>query len=682
MPRWPEGTVPLSAGSRFGGRDGCRFRVLEEVGQGGQAVVFRALDTRLSRSVACKVCVDPDSGGRRNFRARFERELELTSRVDHPHVLQVHDCGELPGGFPFVLLEWMHHGSLTGLIDSLRSRGRHLPMSYVSYYARAIGAALRAAHAADVVHRDVKPGNVLLSRDGVAKLTDFGIARDLAPDVLPLTDGGDTLGTPGFMAPEHLAGLPGPISDIFSLGATLYVAITGVMLPQQETAQRIPLGLVLDEAWNAIPPAVAPLLRKLCAARVEDRPESMRAVIELTAATDWSETGRPLPGPGELPPLPSRVFVSGSTSAHEIPPVTWAVMGGSAWRRVATTTPVVAPLFLADTVDLDSDAVGELEEALQRQPEPNAPSQGPPGQPGVDLAPPPVEPEPWRPRPARRGLPTATGLVGLLLGALLVLVLRPSPVPQAADGATVEADGPAAAAGPATQAQPTPEEGSRPRGAVPERQPEAAPPTAVAPGAGRVPVTPTSDVRSGAPRPAQRASGPESTAPGDRCTGFDLAGLRGVTALSAAQVTCLQDTALGRQAASDPDVQEAAVTLYNRRVSDWPAAVEAALARPALANAAALNFAGIKPAYDGGRYAAVVRRATIVWTNLDKGYALSSEDVSFVAEHGCRASAQLAMGGALADDGVAWCDRWLLLTRRTGQPTGPAQDLLDELEGR
>jgi hypothetical protein len=169
-------------------------------------------------------------------------------------------------------------------------------------------------------------------------------------------------------------------------------------------------------------------------------------------------------------------------------------------------------------------------------------------------------------------------------------------------------------------------------------------------------------------------------AAGDRCAGIDVADLRSLPGLTGAQVACLEDTAHGRRAASDPDTQEAAITLFNRRASGWPAAVEAALARPALANAPALAFAGVKPAYDSGRYGAVVRRAGTVWVNLDKGYDLSSKDVSYVAEFACRSSAQLALSGGDEEEGITWCERWYELAEQTGASTAPIQDLLDRLE--
>ncbi len=172
---------PISVGDRFGGTDGQRFEVEAQVGLGGQAVVFLALDARLNRQVAAKVSTAMNHGDRQMSMERFERELQLSSRVNHPHVLQVYDCGELHDGSPYVLLEWMPHGSLAGLVEDARKAGRYLPLHYVQYYATALAAAMRAVHATAMIHRDIKPENILIGADGVAKLTDFGIARRWGP---------------------------------------------------------------------------------------------------------------------------------------------------------------------------------------------------------------------------------------------------------------------------------------------------------------------------------------------------------------------------------------------------------------------------------------------------------------------------------------------------------------------
>ncbi len=306
------GQDPIQAGSSFGGTSGTRFVVEREVGRGDQATVYLVRDTRLTRHVALKLCTAPDGHLRKLFLDRFERELQLTSRVNHPHVLQVYDAGELPGGYPFVLLEYMHHGSLVDLASRSR-RGQALPLTYLKYYATAVAAGLRATHAADVIHRDVKPDNVLIARDGVAKITDFGVALDISPEAPRLTEVGQTVGTLGFMAPEQLGGLPGPQSDIFSYGVTLYALMTGRVPAQQQTSNRIPTGAVLAEAFDSVPEGLQGLFHGCLEFQVENRTKTFDDVLDLIRDADWSKLdGRDLEI-GELPPLPTGAYVSGQT---------------------------------------------------------------------------------------------------------------------------------------------------------------------------------------------------------------------------------------------------------------------------------------------------------------------------------------------------------------------------------
>ena len=305
-----EGT--LGPGSTFGGPDGARFLVEQEVGRGGQAVVFRVLDQRLSRPAALKVSTAAGPNRALNLE-RFEAELRLTSRVRHPHVLQVYDCGELPDGSPWVLLEWMGHGSVGQLIKRVRKAGRYLPLPHVRYYATAVAAALRATHAANLVHRDVKPDNVLVGRDGVAKLTDFGIAKDLSSDAEALTQVGHTLGTFGFMAPEQIRGMPGLQSDIFSWGATVYSMLAGMRPPQQEV-NGFPIGLVEEDYLDPIPPCFRDVLAGALAANTSDRFATFSEVLAALHEIVMPDVDpRPITGPEDLPVLPSTAFMSGIT---------------------------------------------------------------------------------------------------------------------------------------------------------------------------------------------------------------------------------------------------------------------------------------------------------------------------------------------------------------------------------
>jgi hypothetical protein len=164
------------------------------------------------------------------------------------------------------------------------------------------------------------------------------------------------------------------------------------------------------------------------------------------------------------------------------------------------------------------------------------------------------------------------------------------------------------------------------------------------------------------------------------CRGVALAGVEQKQALAGGELLCLQAIARGKAPATDPELQAAATALYNIKASGWTEAVEAALGRPSVANAPLLNFAAIKPAYDGRRYNDVLRRAGVVWKNLDKGYQLGAADRTFVVEFACRSAGQLALAGKAPGDGLDWCERWKDRAVKDGLPTGPIDDLIRQLE--
>ncbi len=311
-------------------------------GRGGQAEVFRCLDTRLHRKVALKVCTAPDGTNRKLYLDRFEHELRLTSRVQHPHVLQVYDCGELQDGSPWVMLEWMEHGSLADLVKRERDTGYYVPLPYVHYYAMAMAAALRASHAAQIVHRDVKPDNVLIGTDGVAKITDFGIAKDLTAEAPQLTAIGQTLGTLGFMANEQLKGLPGPQSDIFSWGISVYALALGRM-PNQKVINSIPMGILEAGALDDAPVAFQRVLARATALQLHERYPSFTELMADLGRIDLTATDtRPLFGADKLPALPSNAFVSGFTTAGGVPAPVISLDG---------TVPSQAPITYEHTLD-------------------------------------------------------------------------------------------------------------------------------------------------------------------------------------------------------------------------------------------------------------------------------------------------------------------------------------------
>ncbi len=164
------------------------------------------------------------------------------------------------------------------------------------------------------------------------------------------------------------------------------------------------------------------------------------------------------------------------------------------------------------------------------------------------------------------------------------------------------------------------------------------------------------------------------------CSGIDIASLEHKGTLSGADKGCLMDAASGKVGASGPEIQIAVITLYNQKIPGWQKAVETALSRKNLANAPNLNLAGIKPAYDGKKYGTVIKRSDVVWRNLKKGYALSGEQRTFLAEFACRSALQLHLMQKPNSRGFDWCERWRSRLTKSGGSTAEVDDILDQLE--
>ncbi|WP_436756893.1 protein kinase domain-containing protein [Streptosporangium sp. V21-05] len=200
-----------------------RYRLLEHIGEGGMGIVWRAHDELLDRVVAVKEVRyrGVDEAARTDLNRRTIREARTAGRLDHPSVVIVHDVVE-EDGRPWIVMQLVRSRSLGEIVRT----GGPLPPERVASVGLHVLGALRAAHAAGVLHRDVKPENVLLADDGRVVLTDFGIAS--MTQETGITRTGAMVGTPAFLPPERLHGLPATAeSDLWSLGATLYAALEG-----------------------------------------------------------------------------------------------------------------------------------------------------------------------------------------------------------------------------------------------------------------------------------------------------------------------------------------------------------------------------------------------------------------------------------------------------------------------
>lgn len=249
-----------------------RYRLEARIGTGGMSTVYRALDETLERPVAIKL-MNREIASDSDQLERFRREARAVAQLSHPHIVGVIDAGE-DAGRPYIVFEYVEGETLK---ERIRRLGE-LPIAEAVAYAIEIARALGAAHARHIVHRDVKPQNVLIDEEGSAKVTDFGIARTL--DEEGLTQDGRVLGTTDYVSPEQALGHPvGGQSDIYSLGIVLWEMLTGQVPFRGENQVAVAMRHVRDEL---------PDVREL-------RPEasaSLAAVIDRATAKDLHERYR------------------------------------------------------------------------------------------------------------------------------------------------------------------------------------------------------------------------------------------------------------------------------------------------------------------------------------------------------------------------------------------------------
>ncbi|MFD7653086.1 protein kinase [Actinosynnema sp. NPDC059797] len=318
-----------------------RYRLGQRIGSGAMGIVWQAHDERLHRTVAVKQLLlqpglaesDTDEAKRRAM-----REGRIAARLQHPHAIAVYDVAE-DDGQPWLVMEYLPSKSLS---TALSERGT-LPPRDVASIGSQVASALAAAHNAGIVHRDIKPGNILLGNDGTVKITDFGISR--ATGDVTVTATGMLAGTPAYLAPEVAKGYdPGPPSDVFSLGSTLYAAVEGAP-PFGLNENTIAL-LHQVASGKVVPPKQAgpltALLMRLLRAEPEDRPtmaearEALAAVAAGRAAPDF-----PVPLPQTHPPSWQGAPVQAPAQTRAMPPVAPANQGGRQANHPATR---VAPV--------------------------------------------------------------------------------------------------------------------------------------------------------------------------------------------------------------------------------------------------------------------------------------------------------------------------------------------------
>ena len=346
-----------------------RYELLEDLGSGGMATVWRARDRRLDRQVAVKVlsgslASDPD------FRRRFDREARHVASLTHPNIVTVHDSGS-EGNRYYLVMELIEGESLDA---RLAATSPYMDLDETLRLARGVLAGLSRAHAAGVIHRDIKPANILITSEGVAKVADFGIAKDAAESDR-LTSAGMFMGTLSYAPPEQLEGRPGTAaSDLYSVGCVLYECLVGHPPFQAElsagvVAQHLQASPApLRDERPEIPAHVeAAVLRAL----EKDPDRRFRSAADMSTALGEGEPGvahRSLPTVMRQAETPAPVGTAGRRRGWR-----WSREGTIVAAAIlAVGAATVVPLLLLGVGTGGTDAAGQPVDCIARHHLPGA----------------------------------------------------------------------------------------------------------------------------------------------------------------------------------------------------------------------------------------------------------------------------------------------------------------------
>jgi len=305
-------TPTVTVHTALSGRAIGDYRVVDVIGEGGMGTVYRAVDPRLGRTVALKVISHPDGAGEE--RRRFFREARAASALNHPNIVTIYEY-DSDHEIDFIAMEYIKGVTLHALLAEHRA-----PLETLLEYAVQASGAVAAAHAAGIVHRDLKASNIMVTDARAVKVLDFGLAKQAAGD-LEVTQAGRTLGTPAYMAPEQIKGEPADArSDIFSFGVILYEIACG-----RRPFHGADLTATLYAVVNEIPPApdalnptvprpLAAVIERCLRKNKEERPQSMDSVhAELAAVLQQMRRGGPAPRRTPRRAILAAALLAGST---------------------------------------------------------------------------------------------------------------------------------------------------------------------------------------------------------------------------------------------------------------------------------------------------------------------------------------------------------------------------------
>ncbi|GAA5144226.1 serine/threonine-protein kinase [Pseudonocardia eucalypti] len=395
-----------------------RYQLLKRIAVGGMGEVWEAHDERLGRTVAIKV-LKPEIGSDPEFLERFRGEARIAASLNHRGIAGVHDYGEdvLPDGTPtaFIVMELVRGEPLS---TRLATRGKLEPAAALDIMEQC-AKALQAAHAHGFVHRDVKPGNILISEDGTVKITDFGIAK--AASAAPVTASGMVMGTAHYIAPEQARGEDAsPASDVYSLAVVGYECVAG----HRPFAAEQPVDVAMMHINDPVPPlpeSVPPPLRRLLDLTLVKEPGERYAnggefAVAVAAVRRGGQP--PLPGSGWGSPSwggsGSWSAVGATTGSRKAIGQATAGVPTTALAPSAIPTQAIAPRPVSASQGMSADQPTSMVPAAQPRPP----------LPGRQMPPPPVNRLAGLPAPRRAGRTVLTlGFVLLTLAAITVGVL-------------------------------------------------------------------------------------------------------------------------------------------------------------------------------------------------------------------------------------------------------------------